>query len=166
MNEHEYKWFKRWHALACHVAEWSKDPSTKVGAVIVGSNTRQLAVGYNGFPPLVRDIPERYRDKPTKYKYTQHAERNALDNAQFSCEDGTMVTTMFPCIECAKSIISKGIKCVVTPPIPEPLPNGEWSWRDDCPLSLEMFDEAGVRVVWVSDTDNTYWERNSAYITD
>lgn len=164
MNEHEYKWFKRWHALAGHVSDWSKDPTTKVGAVIVGRDHRQIAMGYNGFPPLIRDIPERYADRPTKYKFTQHAERNALDNAQFSCEGGTLVTTMFPCIECAKSVISKGIVCVVTPAVPEPLP-GEWSWRNDCPLSIQMFEESGVRIVWLNDREELV-EHDSPYVTE
>lgn len=143
------KWAKRYFELALHVAHWSKDPTTKVGAVIVGVDRRNVAVGYNGFPPGLHDAPELYDHRPTKYLRTQHAERNVLDNAHFSCDGGALATTMYPCTECAKSIISKGIKTLITPLPPEPLPNGEKSWRDDCAYSKEMLTEAGVSTIWM-----------------
>jgi deoxycytidylate deaminase len=48
-------WDARFMALAEHVAGWSKDPSTKVGAVIVSPDRRQLTTGYNGFPQGIAD---------------------------------------------------------------------------------------------------------------
>lgn len=149
MND-DHKWAKRYFRLARHWAdECSKDPTTKVGAVIVGCDPRQIALGYNGFPPGIEDVPARYNDRPTKYLFTQHAERNVLDNAHFSCEGGTLVTTMFPCVECTKSLIAKGIGRLVSPPMPEPLPNGEKSWRDDCKVSMIMLQEAGIQITWI-----------------
>lgn len=137
-------WTRRYFDLARHVAAWSKDPSTKVGAVVVGADRRHIAVGYNGFPPGVQDIPERYKDKPTKYLFTQHAERNALDNAPFSCVGGTLTTTMFPCVECAKSMVAKGIARLITPRAP--LPIGEPSWRDTIPTARIVLAEGSVEV--------------------
>lgn len=141
------KWHLRHYMLAMHVSTWSKDPLTQVGAVVVGADRRDLTVGYNGFPPGVADLPERYADRQTKYLFAQHAERNALDNARFDCRGGTLATTMFPCVECAKSIISKGIKCLVSDAPPEPLPNGEKSWRDTVPAAIVMLNEAHVKIV-------------------
>ena len=141
------KWDLRYFELAQHVSHWSKDPTTQVGAVCVGLDRRLISLGYNGFPPGVSDLPERYADRPTKYLYTQHAERNALDNAAFDLRGGTLATTMFPCTECAKSLISKGIKRLVTPPMPQII--SEPSWRDDCPHSLAMMKEAGVKIACI-----------------
>lgn len=140
-------WTKRYFDLAVHVSGWSKDPDTQVGAVVVGVDPRDIALAYNGFPKRIADTPARYKNRPLKRKLAQHAERNALDNAKFSCAGATMATTMFPCIECAKSIISKGLANLITPRPPEPI--SEPSWRDDCALALELLDEAGVGIVWV-----------------
>lgn len=134
-------WDQRYIDLAAHVAAWSKDPSTQVGAVVVGADRRKMTVGYNGFPPGIADTDERLADREMKYGLTQHAERNALDNATFSLEGATLAVTMYPCQECAKSIISKGIKRVVCPPIPDREP-----WRSSSSRTADMFDEAGVEV--------------------
>ena len=121
------------------VSSWSKDPSTKVGAVIVGKDKSEVAVGYNGFPPGVEDLWERLHNRPVKYRFTQHAERNVLDNARFDVQGGTLYVTMFPCSECAKSIVSKGIKRVICPCPPDREP-----WAEDSLYSKIMFCEAGV----------------------
>src|SRR3989344_2191240 len=72
------KWDRRFLALAEHVAQWSKDPSTKTGAVIVDPNNRVVSLGYNGFPRGVNDLPERLSNRELKYKIIVHCERNAL----------------------------------------------------------------------------------------
>ena len=135
-------WNKRFLDLCEHVATWSKDPSTKLGSVIVDDKKRILSVGYNGFPRGVTDHEERYNDRPTKYLFVAHAERNALDNAPMMVDNCTMYVTLLPCNECAKSIIQKGITKVVTY-----LPTREdvFNWN----ITLTMFKEAGVDVVYV-----------------
>jgi dCMP deaminase len=142
------KWDERYMWLAFHVAGWSKDPTTQVGAVIVGLNPRQISLGYNGFPPGVMDDPGRYADRKLKNILSQHAERNAMDNATFELHGATLITTAFPCVECAKSIASKGIIRVVTPPPPDPLP-GEPGWRDLLQYSQDIFDECCIEVKWI-----------------
>lgn len=145
------KWDLRYFRLAQFWAnQCSKDPTTKVGAVIVGRNRRNMALGYNGFPSGLADLPERYDHRPTKYLYTQHAERNALDNATFDCSGGRLVSTMFPCAECVKSIISKGISCVVCPDAPPPIESSP-GWRDHLELAKKMLNEASVRLVIVKE---------------
>lgn len=100
--------------LAAHIAAWSKDPSTKVGAVIVNDDKQVIGIGYNGFPRRVYDGESRYITKASKYLFVSHAERNALDNTFTSTKGATLYTTLCPCNECTKGIIQRGIKRVVT----------------------------------------------------
>jgi dCMP deaminase len=135
-------WNKRFLDLCEHVATWSKDPSTKLGSVIVDSKKRVVSIGYNGFPRGVDDRHDRYDDRPTKYLFVAHAERNALDNAPMMVDNCTMYVTLLPCNECAKSIIQKGITTVVTY---RPEREDVFNWN----ITLAMFNEAGVNVVYV-----------------
>jgi dCMP deaminase len=144
MNE---VWNQRFFDLALHVAGWSKDPSTKVGAVIVNNKKQVLSHGYNGFPRGIEDSEERYADRPTKLQLVCHAERNALDNALFDVEGATLYSTLFPCTECTKGIIQRGISTVVTK-----------DWRTASNRSVNAFAfetsesmllEAGVKVLLI-----------------
>src|SRR5664280_2545750 len=86
----ELKWHIRFLDLAKHIAQWSKDPKTKVGAVIVDEDNIILGIGYNGFPRGVQDYSERYNDRDTKLKYVVHAELNAILNTNRSVKDATI----------------------------------------------------------------------------
>jgi dCMP deaminase len=121
---------------------WSKDPSTRVGAVLVGKDRRDIALGYNGFPPGIADRTDRLNDRDVKLRLTQHAERNVLDNARFDVSGATLYTTFFVCAECAKSVVSRGIARVVCPPAADREP-----WKSDAEWSQQLLMEAGVRVV-------------------
>ena len=116
MNK-DLKWKMRYIQLATDVSSWSKDPSAKVGAVIVGSKGQVLSQGYNGFPRGVNDHAERYNDRKEKHKYVVHAEMNAIYNASYtgvSLDGATIYVYGLPvCNECAKGIIQVGIKSVV-----------------------------------------------------
>jgi dCMP deaminase len=136
MNNWDYRFFD----LAAHVATWSKDPSTQVGAAIVNEDRQVLGLGYNGFPRGVEDHVHRYYDRPTKLLFVAHAERNALDNAA-DVKGATLYSTLFPCTDCAKGIIQRGIKRVVTA---EPSPAQHE--RFNCDISAMMFKEAGVEL--------------------
>jgi dCMP deaminase len=131
---------RRFLDLAHTVAQWSKDPTTKVGAVIVGDDPRKIAMGYNGFPPGIADTPDRLVDRPTKHKLMQHAERNALDNATFDTRGATLYCTLAPCVSCAKSIISKGISRVVCSEVPTHAP-----WNEEARDGRLLLEEAGVK---------------------
>lgn len=135
------KWTDRFLALAEHVAQWSLDPRTKVGCVIVDDKKRVVSIGYNGFPRGVSDNAARYSDRETKLLFVAHAERNALDNAPLSVEGCSMYVPLMPCNECAKSIIQKGIAKVVTYR-PEK-DDGRFNWK----ITRQMFKEAGVMLV-------------------
>lgn len=137
-------WDRRYLALAEHVATWSKDPSTKVGAILVGRNRHQIAMGYNGIPRGIADSEDRLKDRATKLRFTQHAERNVLDQVTFDTLGSTLIVTHFPCSECAKSIISKGIARVLYRS-----DNTSFNdrWLDELRWSREMMIEAGIELM-------------------
>ena len=143
------KWDNRFIDLAKQISTWSKDPSTKIGAVAVGSKGQILSQGYNGFPRGIADTEERYNDRPTKYKYVVHAEMNVIYNATYngvSLDGATLYVYGLPvCSECAKGIIQVGIKRVVIytdSDVPE-------IWNEMYNLSWSMFIESGVECNWI-----------------
>ncbi|MEM5877858.1 MAG: dCMP deaminase family protein [Candidatus Aenigmatarchaeota archaeon] len=111
------KWDQRFLKLAKFISEWSKDPSTKVGAVIVDDKNIILGLGYNGFPRGVPDREDDYLDKKVKYELIVHAEMNAILNSSknlYNCNATIYIWPLFPCNECAKAISQSGIKRVVS----------------------------------------------------
>jgi dCMP deaminase len=133
--------YSKFAGVARAVAELSKDPSTKVGAVILDDERRIRAVGFNGFPRGVSD-DVRLNDRDQKLPLMVHAEANAIANAAAvgtPLKGCSMVTTKYPCHECAKLIISAGIKLVVTP-----VYGGKWS--DSSAIAESLFREAGITV--------------------
>ena len=119
----------------------SKDPSTKVGAVIIDADRRVVSVGYNGLPRGVEDSDERLNNRDIKYKIIIHAERNAILFAQKSLKDCTLyVFPMMPCASCASMVIQSGIKRVVAPVSNNP------RWQQDIDISMQLFKEANVEV--------------------
>jgi dCMP deaminase len=133
-------WDERFLQLAQHIAQWSKDPSTKVGAVIVRPNRTIASVGYNGFPRGVND-DERLNDRPYKYAMTVHAEANAILSANERLDGCTLyVTPLSPCSSCASILIQSGIKRVVAY-----MPHQPEHWVDSFAIARTMLDEAGIR---------------------
>lgn len=142
------KWDKRFIAMAAVVADWSKDTSTQFGCVIVGPDREIRSTGYNGMPRNIMDgVPERM-ERPTKYFYAEHSERNAIYNAArigTPLQDCTLYVTSKPlkfptCADCARAIIQSGIIRVV-----QESPNGDYArWKESCDAALKMYQEAGV----------------------
>jgi len=140
-------WDDRYLDLAEHIASWSKDPSSQIGAVCVGADGQILSQGYNGLPRGICDTDERLHIKEEKYKFIVHAEQNCIYNATLNgvCLDGaTMYVFGLPvCNECAKGIIQVGITRVVfRTPMGDNTINIKWAeaWK----LTKQMFSEAGV----------------------
>ena len=137
------KWDIRYMELARQISTWSKDPSKKIGAVVIGETGQVLAQGYNGFPRGVKDTEERYNHRETKYNYIVHAEMNAIFNASWngvSLKGSTIYIYGLPCChECAKGIIQTGITRVIMC-YPEMVPH----WENSTSISSFMFDEANV----------------------
>lgn len=140
---------KNWHdyfiEMAHLVASKSKDPSTKVGCVVVTEDKVVAATGYNGLPRGVADIPERM-ERPAKYLWTSHAEENAVAQAArvgMKLKGGIAYTTHMPCSRCARTLIQAGITAVV-------VDNGTTSMpQEEFDVSMQMFKEAGVDVAQI-----------------
>ncbi len=144
MSNKRNKWDQRYLKLAYGIAQWSKDPSSKIGAVTVGAKGQVLSQGFNGFPRGLKDDYDRLNDRETKYKYVVHAEMNAIYNATYngtSLDGATLYVYGLPtCSECAKGVIQVGIKRVVMPASPG-MPE---KWKDSWLTSMSFFREAGV----------------------
>lgn len=109
-------WDRRFLELARFISNWSKDPSTKVGAVIVDEHNRIVSTGFNGLPQGVADTPERYGNRDTKYPMIVHGDANAILFARTSVFGCTMYTYPFPpCARCTGLLIQAGIQSVIAP---------------------------------------------------
>jgi dCMP deaminase len=141
------KWQGRFIKLAEEISTWSKDSSSRVGAVIVRPDRTIASIGFNGFPRGVDDGHERIANRDTKLLYTIHAEMNAILSAKEQLKDYSIFVWPFqPCAHCASSIIQAGIKEVYCP-FNAHLDSYE-RWADSFKAALQMFDEAGVSVIF------------------
>ena len=132
------KWHYRFLNLAKYISEWSQDPSTKVGAVIVDNKKRIVSIGYNGFPVGIQD-DARLNIRDIKLQLIVHAERNALLFANKPLDDCILYTYPFmPCSVCAGMIIQSGIKHVIS------YINNNERWAENFKISEQMFKEAGL----------------------
>lgn len=126
----------------------SKDANTKVGALIIDTNSKVVvASGWNDLPRGVVHTPER-NERPLKYLYTCHSEQNCLMNALrlgVRVNGLTMLCTLACCSQCSASIVNSGIGEVVTP-----APDfNHISCGEQYPHSVAMMKESGVQ--WVYD---------------
>ena len=104
------KWDRRFLELASNIAQWSKDPSTKVGAVIVRPDRTIASLGYNGFTRGFTDDLELLSNREAKYQFIVHAEANAIVSARESLHGFTLYTTPLPvCVDCCKLTVQAGI---------------------------------------------------------
>jgi dCMP deaminase len=146
------RWTEYFRQLSHTVKIKSKDENTQIGAVIVGKDKEIVSTGYNSFPRGIRDDIKERQQRPEKYFWFEHAERNAIYNAA-RIGVSTKGTTMYlscgvPCADCARGIINAGIVRIfcerqdVTKGI---------KWADSAERSWEMLEEAGVKVCFYDD---------------
>lgn len=136
-------WDLHFLRLAEQVAKASKDPSTRVGAVIAEGKDF-ISCGYNGFAPGCDDSPELYADREVKLGRVLHAELNAILSANRPLDGCTIYTVPFqPCERCAGPIIRKKIKRVVAPVCP---PDIRQRWAKSLDSAERQFREAGVKL--------------------
>jgi dCMP deaminase len=141
-------WDNRFFELARHVSPWSKDRSRKVGCVIVGPDREVRAIGYNGFPRGIDDAASDRHERPTKYLWTEHAERNAIFQAArigTPLDGCTMYLSWFPCMACTRAIVQVGIVRLVAVQ-PDTL---DLKWGEEFAAALSLLKEAGVRVDYI-----------------
>jgi dCMP deaminase len=141
-------WDAYFMTLAYCAATRSKDKSTTLGAVIVTDDNLVIATGYNSFPRDINDNDLKRQERPAKYLYFEHAERNAIYSAVrhgISTRGCRMYTQGQPCADCARAVIQAGIKEVIS--------HDEWecktrmneTWNDNRKAGQEMMDEAGIK---------------------
>ena len=138
-------WDQRFLNLAKHISEWSKDPSTKVGCVVVGPDREIRSTGFNGLPRGIEDNDERLNNRKIKYPLICHAEENAIMHAArigISLKDCTAYVTWPPCTRCARSLIQAGVSTIIYPKDIE-IPD---RWMEDFNLSLNMLKEAKISI--------------------
>lgn len=148
------RWDRHFIKLAVENAKMSKDPSTCVGAVIVGPDREVRSMGFNGLPRGIKDSHERLHDREMKLSYVVHGEMNAVLNAArigVSTRDCTLYLAAIdaesgviwggaPCIRCTVEIIQAGIKEIVAPPF-KTTPS---RWKESVELSSLVLEEAGI----------------------
>lgn len=144
------KWDRRFLEMAKQISTWSKDPSTKVGAVLVNPLGHMVGMGFNGFPAGVQDHDARYADRDTKLGLVVHAEVNAILQAGHRARGATLYvypSFMLPpiCGECCKVAITAGVAGIVGY---KPNLNDERvkRWADSISVARTMWEEAGLPI--------------------
>jgi dCMP deaminase len=139
------KWHLRFLEQAKFVSTWSKDPSTKTGAVIVRPDRTVASQGYNGFPKGVRDDPELYADREIKYSRIIHCEMNAILHCHENLTGYTLYTYSFlSCERCAPHVIETGITTCVAPILPKHL---EERWGESTRKTIALYREKKIEVI-------------------
>lgn len=146
MNRHEY-----FFDMADLASKLSKDQSTKCGAVIVGPGHEVRSTGYNSFPRGINDDVQERQERPDKYLWIEHAERNAIYNAArmgVSLVGCRIYQDWLPCADCARAIIQCGIVQIIVDGGSYKNGNKEWEerWGKSLNISKIMLDEAGIEV--------------------
>jgi dCMP deaminase len=141
-------WKEYFRNIAHQVKLKSKDEKTQIGAVIVGEDNEIVSTGYNSFPRGISDDISERQERPEKYFWFEHAERNAIYNAArigVSTKGTTMYLTCgIPCADCCRGIINAGIITIVCE-VGEAGAKGP-KWEESGKRSLQMFNEAGVKI--------------------
>lgn len=142
------KWDRRFLELAKHFSTWSKDPSTKVGAVLVNDLNQVIGHGYNGFARRIADTDERLNNRELKYKLVVHAEVNAIIQAGLAARGSRLYvypSFMTPpiCHDCCKAAIQAGIVGIVGY-LPDESDPRVQRWKDSIAISRDMWNEAGL----------------------
>lgn len=146
-------WDARFLALAAHISTWSKDPSTKVGAVVVDPETHAIrSVGFNGFAPGADDSPELYANREYKYKHVIHAEDNAFRFLLYRAT-GCYLYTSFPaCRDCLAIAYRSGVNRVVQPTLKIDWKSPEWieEWKNKLGMAFDYASKYGIEMVYVN----------------
>jgi dCMP deaminase len=143
-------WTEYFLNIAEQVKLKSKDQSTQIGAVIVGIDNEVLSTGYNSFPRGMDDSKQERQERPEKYFWFEHAERNAIYNAArvgTALKNSTIyLTSGVPCMDCARGIVNSGIKVVWCKRICTT--KNKEKWEESQLKSIQLLNECGVQVMF------------------
>lgn len=152
-------WHKYYLDLLDPIAAKSKDPNTKLGCVIVGPDHEIRSTGYNSFPRgITDDMPERL-ERPEKYLWIEHAERNAIYNAArcgTALKGCCLYIGILPCMDCARGIIQAGITEVIFDAAKQYAYPGGATWAESWARVGIMLGEAGVKLHG--------WQKNGPWV--
>lgn len=141
-------WNEYYLAICRAVAARSKDPNTQLGCVIAGPAHEIRSTGYNSLPRGIRDdVPERL-ERPTKYMWMEHAERNAIYNAArcgTPLEGCTLYVEIMPCMDCGRALVQAGIREVVISSERMKEYSSEY-YNEHFRMVEVLFEEAGINV--------------------
>lgn len=145
----QQKWDIRYMRIARNeVEKWSKDPSTRVGAVLVRENNTIAGTGFNGFPPGHPDDPELYNDRAYKYQHVVHAEINALDSISDPNDavNATLYVSFPICPNCLAEAHDRGVRRVVCLPINPTGRSKAWidEWKSKVEESVVFASKNGM----------------------
>lgn len=143
-------WDDLYMTMVYLIAIKSKDESTHIGAVIIGPNNEIRSAGFNGMPMRVNDNVLERQDRPEKYYWMEHAERNAIFLSNSPVRGCCMYTNGIPCADCARAIIQVGIVEVIVDKVWDD--NNVDIWKESAERTKVMFKEAGVKL--------RFWEGN------
>lgn len=146
-------WPGRHLNLAEFISTWSKDPSTKVGAVLFRRDGSIISMGYNGFPRGVNDDPALMADRDIKLKMTIHAEENAILAAVrngSTVEGACLAVTHHPCSQCAAKLSQAGIRYIHY----RADNDFEHRWADDISMARHIFNQLGIIHIRVDEEGN------------
>jgi dCMP deaminase len=144
------EWNEYFLGIAEQVKLKSKDQSTQIGAVIVGVDNEVLSTGYNSFPRGMDDSKQERQERPEKYFWFEHAERNAIYNAArigVSLKNSKIfITSGLPCMDCARGIVNSGITTVYCKKVCTT--KNKEKWVESQTKSLQLLNECGVTVIF------------------
>jgi dCMP deaminase len=144
------EWTEYFLNIAEQVKLKSKDQSTQIGAVIVGEDKEVLSTGYNSFPRGLDDSKQERQERPEKYFWMEHAERNAIYNAArigVSLKNSIIyLTSGLPCMDCARGIVNSGIKTVYCKQVCTT--KNKDKWDESQKKSLELLRECDIDVIY------------------
>ena len=146
-------WTEYFLNIAEQVKLKSKDKYTQIGAVIVGVDKEVLSTGYNSFPRGLNDTIDKRQERPEKYFWFEHAERNAIYNAArigVSLKNSTIyLTSGLPCMDCARGIVNSGVKIVWCKQVCTT--KNKEKWEESQMKSMQLLNECGVQVFFYLD---------------
>lgn len=137
------------HDIAGVVKTASKDQYTKIGSILFDDNYTVLSTGYNSYPRGINDFDDIRQERPEKYFWMEHAERNSIYNAVRTHTDirnsNMLLTCGIPCADCARAVIQSSVKCIICHKQKDIVQS---IWQESCKRAEQMLTEAEIPIIF------------------
>lgn len=141
------QWLIHFRDMAKLVSSMSKDPSHKIGAVIVDKNNKVISMGFNGFAHGIEDSEERLNNKDIKRLLMLHAEENAILHAKQDLSGCDIYIYGYPpCVHCMSLIIQSGIKSIYYTNSRKDKQVSE-HWKENLELAKKLANEVNIPII-------------------